>query len=129
LGLKIIPGVAGDIEQVLEAYRQARLDQPQFWVPGCRRARRYPGVMCRENHPATSEEKGGETSMPAQRGGRGRGQGQNAPGGKCRRGGGARSGMPDQCICPACGAQAPHEPGIPCLQVHCPQCGKPMVRG
>jgi endogenous inhibitor of DNA gyrase (YacG/DUF329 family) len=22
----------------------------------------------------------------------------------------------------------PHERGIPCFQVNCPQCGKPMVR-
>ena len=35
LGLKVIPGVAGDIEEVIKAYRQNRLDQPEFWLPGC----------------------------------------------------------------------------------------------
>jgi predicted Fe-Mo cluster-binding NifX family protein len=41
LGLKIIPGVAGDIDEVLTAYRQNRLDQPEFWLPGCQGPRRY----------------------------------------------------------------------------------------
>jgi hypothetical protein len=43
-------------------------------------------------------------------------------------GAGPGRGLADSCICPACGAKAPHERGIPCLQVTCPQCGKPMVR-
>ena len=35
LGVKVIPGVAGDIAEVIEAYRQDRLDRPEFWLPGC----------------------------------------------------------------------------------------------
>ena len=30
IGLKIIHGIAGDIEEVLQAYRERKLDQPQI---------------------------------------------------------------------------------------------------
>ncbi len=33
-----------------------------------------------------------------------------------------------QCVCPACGAQVPHQPGTPCTSVSCPQCDTKMVR-
>lgn len=36
LGLRVIPGVSGEIDEVLQAYRQNRLDRPEFWLPGCR---------------------------------------------------------------------------------------------
>ena len=43
IGLTIIHGIAGDIEEVLQAYREQKLDQPQYWLPGCRGQRRYKG--------------------------------------------------------------------------------------
>jgi hypothetical protein len=36
LGLKIISGIAGEVDQVLKAYWEHRLDQPEFWLPGYR---------------------------------------------------------------------------------------------
>jgi predicted Fe-Mo cluster-binding NifX family protein len=100
LGLVIICGVAGDVEEVLESYWQNRLDQPQFRLPGCRVGRyrhNFRGLNC----PEFNGNQGGKKAMP--RGtNRGAGQGQ--------------------------GGRAPHERGIPCFQVNCPQCGKPMVR-
>ncbi|MHB9075274.1 MAG: NifB/NifX family molybdenum-iron cluster-binding protein [Desulfobaccales bacterium] len=111
LGLKVIPGVAGDIADVIKAYRQKSLDQPEFWLPGCRGPRRYRQGLWNETCLVMAKNQGGETIMP--RGGRGSGAG---------------AGMSNSCICPACGAKAPHERGIPCMQVNCPQCGKPMVR-
>lgn len=54
------------------------------------------------------------------RGGRG-----NGPGG----GKGGRFGGPDgNCVCPACGYETPHKPGVPCSQMKCEKCGTPMVR-
>ena len=50
---------------------------------------------------------------------RGGGQGQGQP----RRG----DGGADKCVCPSCGAEAPHEWGTPCTDKPCPECGKPMV--
>lgn len=146
LGLRIIPGVAGDIDEVLKAYRQDRLDQPEFWLPGCRGPRRYrQGV--RKEACLVLKEIGGKADMPGGkggggagrgagggRGGQGRGagggrggQGRGAGGGRGRPGAGRGAGAPDFCVCRACGTQTPHERGIPCIQVNCPQCGKPMA--
>lgn len=35
LGLRIIYGVAGDLDDVIEAYRCHQLDKPRFRLPGC----------------------------------------------------------------------------------------------
>jgi hypothetical protein len=53
--------------------------------------------------------------------GMGRGQGRGQMGGFAMGPGG-------QCVCPACGATAPHQPGVPCTQVQCPKCGAAMSR-
>ena len=39
LGLNIIYGVAGEVDQVFDAFCQNRLDEPCFRLPGCRRSR------------------------------------------------------------------------------------------
>jgi hypothetical protein len=138
LGLTVIPGVAGEIGEVLAAYRENRLSEPEFWLPGCQGNRRYRQGLGQENCLAGSEKPGGKQAMPRGTGGGGGGRGQGGgQGGRCRRTGGGPgapgtgpgAGMTDVCVCPACGAKAPHERGIPCLQVKCPQCGKSMVRG
>lgn len=137
LGFTVIPGVAGDIDQVLTAYRQNRLDQPEFWLPGCRGPRRYRKNSGKENCHAIPGDQENGGAMPGGKSGKAGGCGQGGgTGGKCRRtaggtGGsspGKRAGTSDSCLCPVCGAKAPHERGIPCFQVNCPQCGKPMVR-
>ena len=128
LGVQVIHGVAGDIEEVIKAYRQNRLDQPEFWLPGCRGTRRYRQGLWNEGSAETTKDQGGKPIMP--RGGKGSGGGQGG-GGRCRgtgAGQGGGTGASDSCICSACGAKTSHERGIPCMQVKCPQCGKPMVR-
>lgn len=35
LGLRIIHGIVGDIDEVLTAFRDGKLDQPHFRMPGC----------------------------------------------------------------------------------------------
>jgi predicted Fe-Mo cluster-binding NifX family protein len=134
LGLKVIPGVAGDIEAVLQAYRQNRLDRPEFRLPGCLGPGRYRRGLGEESCLSVTEDQGGKDAMP--QGGRGAGGGQGGgQGGRGRGAGGGRggpgagrgAGAPAFCVCPACGAKTPHERGIPCIQVSCPQCGKPMM--
>ncbi|OPZ36034.1 MAG: hypothetical protein BWY96_02458 [Spirochaetes bacterium ADurb.BinA120] len=59
-------------------------------------------------------------------GGKGGGQGHGTGGGGI--GGGNAAGPGGECVCPDCGATAPHERGIPCTQKQCPRCGSPMTR-
>jgi predicted Fe-Mo cluster-binding NifX family protein len=147
-GLKVISGVAGEIDEVLKAYRENRLGEPEFWLPGCQGPRRYRrGCRKLDGVPYTGIQ-GGKLDMPGGRGGRGQGGGQGGGqgrgqggrgqggrgagggrgGGRMGPGSGQGAGAQDLCRCPACGASVPHERGIPCFQVNCPQCGKPMVR-
>ena len=75
--------------------------------------------------------RGDGTGPP--RGGRGggRGMGRGArPGQGMGMGGGTRpgAGPGGNCVCPSCGATAPHQVGAPCYQVACPRCGTSMVR-
>lgn len=48
LGMQIIHGVAGDIADVLRAYREQELDQPSFRLPGSqkRAGKGGPGGFC-----------------------------------------------------------------------------------
>ncbi len=58
--------------------------------------------------------------------GRGAGMGESRRGRKV----GSREGAgPEgECVCFKCGMTLPHEAGIPCYFVKCPQCGSSMVR-
>lgn len=73
-------------------------------------------------------EQGGAGRAGGGRGG-GRGAGRGAGGGGGRMGGNrAGAGPGGSCLCPNCGAKAPHTPGVPCSKVKCPECGTPMAR-
>jgi hypothetical protein len=39
------------------------------------------------------------------------------------------AGPGGDCVCPKCGATAPHSVGTPCYEIPCPKCGTKMVRG
>lgn len=140
LGLNIIYGVAGDIEEVLEAHQKDELDQPCFWLPGCRCRRRYRaagwgkhvyGQERSANMPGGQGKGRGQGQGQGQGQGRGQGQGQGqgpGRGGGRGRQGGMAAGPGGSCVCPKCGAKKEHERGIPCAQIKCPDCGQPMVR-
>jgi len=76
--------------------------------------------------------EGGDYKMP---GGDGSGPEGRGPGvgisreskGRCRSRGGT-GGPEGTCICPECGYEAPHRPGVPCIEIKCEECGTPMVR-
>ncbi len=107
LGLEIIDGIAGDIEEVLDAYSKGSLDQPRYRLPGCRGRCRYKaGAMCTGGKKVGSAGKEDATGTPAREG--------IGPGGFC--------------VCPACGAKKAHERGIPCSQLRCSACNGPMTR-
>ncbi len=72
---------------------------------------------------------------PANRGGRGAGRGMGAGAGQGRTGGGrgrmggpVAGGVAGVCRCTNCGYTKPHERGVPCTQLKCPECGAGMVR-
>ncbi len=71
---------------------------------------------------------GGDGTGPLGQGpGTGRGMGRG--GGRGRMGGNRPGAGPGgDCICPSCGARAPHRVGAPCYSLNCPKCGAKMAR-
>jgi hypothetical protein len=131
LGLQIICGVAGDVDEVLRAHQENQLDQPRFWLPGCAGQRDYRKGCVRA---ACARRDGGEQSSvlkgqdPEQKGPRGeqaRGVGRHALTGRESKTKGGPGGF---CLCTRCGLRIRHERGVPCTQVFCPQCDLPTTR-
>jgi len=71
----------------------------------------------------TGPRGGGGPGTDRGMGGAGMGSGGGRMGGT-RPGAGPGGG----CVCPACGATASHQPGVPCTEIKCPKCGAAMVR-
>jgi len=64
-------------------------------------------------------------------GGRGMGMGRRGGrgGGRMGRMGGSKAAGPGGfCVCPSCGHRVPHQAGVPCYQLRCPNCGTQMLR-
>jgi len=59
--------------------------------------------------------------------GPGTGRGMGSGGGRGQ-GGGFGAGPGGYCVCPNCGEQVAHQPGIPCYEQKCPKCGTAMTR-
>jgi DNA-directed RNA polymerase subunit RPC12/RpoP len=59
--------------------------------------------------------------------GQGRGQGSGQRGGGGRNKGGA-FGPGGYCVCAKCGAKLPHQRGVKCTSLKCPDCGHTMIR-
>jgi len=45
-----------------------------------------------------------------------------------RMGGNAAAGPFGECVCTKCKHRIPHQRGVPCYQMKCPECGTPMTR-
>jgi predicted Fe-Mo cluster-binding NifX family protein len=121
IGLTVIHGIAGEVDEILRAHREEKLDLPQYWLPGCCGQRRYKeGARCagRKKEGITSGGESSDSESRPQRKTSGR-----LPRGKAAQGPGGF------CICPICGSKQEHERGIPCSQALCPGCHGPMTRG
>ena len=70
----------------------------------------------------------GQNGGPKWKGVQGAGTGPCAGSGGRGRTAGKGCGQTGECMCPQCGTKAPHEAGVPCLQMKCPECGTTMVR-
>jgi hypothetical protein len=128
LGLEFICGISGAINEVVEAYRTNELDQPRFRLPGCQCTERpRPSTGSSPTHRGS--EQGGIV-MPGNRGKggpMGRPQGQGRGRGCAKKGTGSVMGVAVW-VCPQCGREASHRPGVPCTQSVCQDCGAPLVR-
>jgi predicted Fe-Mo cluster-binding NifX family protein len=130
LGIQVIPFVAGDLGEVIQAWLGGNLESDTFAMPGCRgRGRGRRGMhgmnrlhgMNKEEHEMVGKGRGGM--------GPGGGQGQGRVGqGRGRMGGPLAGGVGGTCLCPKCGHREPHERGVPCAQKKCPKCDAAMTR-
>ncbi len=124
-GIRVIPFVAGDLGEVIQAWLRGGLEGEDFAMPGCRgRGRGCRGGIYGMNQEVYIMNKSGRGGMgPGD--GRGRGRGGQ---GRGRMGGPAKAGAGGTCLCPKCGHQVPHEVSVPCARKACPKCGAAMVR-
>jgi len=124
-GIRVIPFVAGDLSEVIQAWLKGGLEGDDFAMPGCwRRGRsRRGGIYCLDQEGYIMNKSGRGGMGPG--GGQGRGQGGQ---GRGRLGGPRQGGVGGSCLCPNCGHREPHEVGVPCMQKQCPKCGTAMTR-
>lgn len=102
LGIQIIPGISGFIDEVLVAFREKKLSQPCFRLPGCMRGRGYrTGKRCCESgacgSPAVETKKNPSKSERMV-------QGNHAKGCSLKN---RESGPMGVGVCPWCGVQLP----------------------
>jgi predicted Fe-Mo cluster-binding NifX family protein len=120
--IRIIPFVAGDLREVIEAWLAGKREIALFAMPGCCKKKRR---IC------ASQGVPGEVFDMRGRSGGGMGPGRGMGGGGRRggrMGGPLAAGPGGYCVCPQCGHKELHEVAIPCAQKQCPKCGAVMVR-
>lgn len=124
-GIRTIPFIAGDAEEVIDAYLARKLPNLRMAMPGCcgggRRRFRGRSDNYKEENPMFGKRRGGM----GQGGGSGQGRGGQRLG---RMGGPLAAGPSGYCICPQCKQREPHDRGVPCFARKCPKCGSVMTR-
>jgi predicted Fe-Mo cluster-binding NifX family protein len=126
-GIQVIPFVAGDLREVIQAWLRGNMLRDEFAMPGCRRRGWQRSRGMHQTYPEANIMQGRGRGMGA--GGRGGGQGQGQGGQRPGRMGGLQAGgAVGYCVCPQCGQKEPHERGIPCVERKCPKCGIAMTR-
>ena len=122
-GIRVVPFVAGDLCEVIQAWISGGLDGDTFVMPGCFGGgrHRHSGNIDQEEYLINGKKRGGMGSG----GGQGQGRGGRRPG---RMGGPNAAGPVSCCVCPQCGQREPHKRGLPCFERKCPQCGAAMTR-
>lgn len=123
-GIRVIPFVAGNLRDVIQAWISGNLTLDAFSMPGChgRGGRRFRGMHGAGHRVKTPRERG--PKIEANKRNWERQNGQKA------RGLGVLStfGGFGYCLCPLCGHREEHEFGVPCIERNCPKCGFAMTR-
>lgn len=124
-GIRVVPFVAGDLREVIQAWLGGGLEGGDFAMPGCRgrgRGRRR-GIndLGQKGYDMNGRGRGGMGS------GRGQGQGRGGQD-RGRRSGPFAGSVEGACLCPKCGHRESHERGMPCTQKLCPKCGTALTR-
>ncbi|MEN6483915.1 MAG: hypothetical protein ABFD98_03435 [Syntrophobacteraceae bacterium] len=102
LGFRIIHGIAGEIDEILEAYRGQKLNRPQYWLPGrFGQCGRRGCVPAGKNDAGRKNRKSPACPKPG------------APGTRA-------------CPCPGRGAGGPSGSSKPSGPLRCPSCGCPI---
>jgi predicted Fe-Mo cluster-binding NifX family protein len=123
-GIRVVAYVAGDVRDIIDAWRQQNFEAQVYAMPG--------GWRNRYGHLANDQQE--EDVMPNKGSGGGRRMGGRGQGGKGYRrpasqppnsADAATNGM---CVCTQCGYSETHERGNPCVQKRCPQCGAGLSR-
>jgi len=120
-GVEIITGFSGSVQEAVEKYKNRELKptsepnvESYFGMKEGINMPRGDGTGPSGQGPETGKGMGGK----GQGQGRGRMDG-NRPG----------AGWGGNCVCPACGSKVPHQQGMPCYSMKCPNCGQNMTRG
>jgi predicted Fe-Mo cluster-binding NifX family protein len=123
MNIQVFPFIAGDISLVIKAWTENSFKAERFAMPGC--CCRFGGSF--KDNKEVKDMRGRNQGQGGRGGkGQGAGQGRNPRSGDVQ--GTGFSGSAGVCTCPKCGHQAPHERGVPCMNMKCPQCGE-IMRG
>lgn len=123
-GIRVIPFVAGELKEVVEAWLRGGLRGADFAMPGCFERGRH---RVRGKRHVEGEEHLPTGKIYGVRGpGRGYGQGRDGRN-SGRRGGVGHAGIGGVCVCPVCGQRQPNGRGTPCVDRRCPRCGAAMI--
>ena len=121
-GIRVIPFVAGDLREVINAWLAGKREIDLFAMPGC--CKRKSRICATQGVPGEVSNMRGRSGGGM---GAGRGMGGGVRGGG-RMGGPVAAGPGGYCVCPQCGHKEPHQVGVPCLQRQCPKCNAAMAR-
>jgi len=134
-GIQVIPFVAGELGEVIQAWLSGNLTGDRFSMPGCcdRGRRCFSGMRLTEKEENIMNGRRGNglgqgRGMVAGGGQGGTGSGGGRGQGRGRMGGSQAAGAVGNCVCPKCGHRQEHERGVPCVQKQCPKCGTALTR-
>ncbi len=122
-GIQVIPFVAGELSEVIQAWLGGNLSSNGFSMPGCRRQirRHSRGMLNTDPLPNVVRRKRARTAGNRRR------QAKSGPG-LVRMGRTFSTDVVGYCVCPKCGRRQPYENGVHCVERQCPECGIAMAR-